>query len=307
MTKFQTYNVWLLVIGYWLLVIGNFRLMKLFNKVAIIGVGLIGGSIALALKKKRLAGKVIGVCRHQKSIRLAKRRGAIDAGCLQVKKAVRDADLIILATPISKIISIAREIEPVIKDGAIIIDVGSTKKVVVESLQKIFSQRKFFVGTHPLAGSEKRGVEQASEGLFKEAVCIIVKTSRTSLAALKKVLRLWKALGVKVVVMETGRHDQILSKVSHLPHLVAAALVLSLDREEIGFGAGGLRDTTRIASGDPLIWRDIFFTNQKEILRAGRIFKKELARLIEAIERKDEESLFSLLKKARQMRYFLEK
>jgi len=294
-----------LVIGAWLLVILDY--MRLFNKVTIIGVGLVGGSIGLELKKKRLACRVIGVCRHQKSIRLAKKRGVIDAGYLQAKRAVRDADLVILATPISKIISLAKEISPFLKKGAIVTDVGSTKAVVVKRVEKIFSPKIFFVGAHPLAGSEKRGVEEAKEGLFKGVVCIITQSKRTRPEALKKISRLWKTLGARVVVMEPGRHDRILSKVSHLPHMAAVALVLSLDKREIGFGAGGLRDTTRIASSDPVLWQDIFLTNRKELLRAVDKFRKNLEKLVLGIKHTDAKLLFSLLKEAKQRRDLLER
>ncbi len=281
--------------------------MRLFNKVAIIGVGLVGGSIGLALRKKRLSGSVAGVCRHKNSVILAKKRGAIDRGYPGIPEAVKDADLVILATPVSKIIGLAKQIAPSLKEGVIVTDVGSSKRLVVESLQKIFSKKGFFVGAHPLAGSEKRGVREARGEIFKDAVCIVTKTKRTNLVAMNKICRLWRLLGARVIVMTPEKHDRLVARVSHLPHMVAAALVSSVDKEKIAFGAGGLRDTTRIASGDPLIWRDIFLTNREEILGAGRKFKKGFEKLIAAIERNEERSLMSFLKKAKEKRDLLGK
>lgn len=266
-----------------------------------------GGSIGLALRKKRLSGSVVGVCRHKNSVILAKKRGAVDRGYLDIPEAVKDADLVILATPVSKIIGLAKQIAPSLKEGVIVTDVGSSKRLVVESLQKIFSKKGFFVGAHPLAGSEKRGVREARGEIFKDAVCIVTKTKRTNLVALNKICRLWGLLGARVRVMTPEKHDRLVARVSHLPHMVAAALVSSVDKEEIAFGAGGLRDTTRIASGDPLIWRDIFLTNREEILGAGRKFKKGFEKLIAAIERNEEKSLMSFLKKAKEKRDLLGK
>lgn len=281
--------------------------MRLFNKVAIIGVGLIGGSIGLELKKKRLAAKVIGVCRHRNSLVLAKKRKAIDLGFLEAEKAVRDADLVILATPISKIISIAEEIAPLLKKGAIVTDVGSTKELIAESLQRIFSQKIFFVGAHPLAGLEKRGVKEAKAGLFEDAVCVVTATRKTQNLALNKICRLWKLLGARVIIMEPRRHDRILANVSHLPHMIASALISNLNKKEINFGAGGLRDTTRIASSDPSIWQDIFITNRKEILAAADRFKKQFDKFVIGIRNSHANLLFSLLKEAKRKRDLLGK
>ncbi len=279
--------------------------MKLFNKVAIIGTGLVGGSLGLELRRRRLAGYVVGVCRHKSSLLKAKKMGAIDNGTLDIKEAVRDADLVILATPVNEFLVLARSIAPVLKKKAIITDVGSTKKSTVGSLEKIFGRRNHFVGAHPIAGSEKKGIAEARRGLFDNAVCVITRTKNTDVFALKKILRLWKELGSRTIVMEPVRHDRILAAVSHLPHIVANALILSIDNKCLPFGAGGLRDTTRIASSDPRIWRDIFLTNRKEVLFAVDKFKNQLNDLSRAVKAGNGKLLFSLLDKAKNKRDLL--
>jgi prephenate dehydrogenase len=279
--------------------------VRLFNKVAIIGTGLVGGSLGLELRRRRLAGCVVGVCRHSSSLLKAKKMGAIDEGTLDTKEAVKDADLVVLATPVSEFLILARSIAPVLKKEAIITDVGSTKKSTVSSLEKIFGRRNHFVGAHPLAGSEKKGIAEAHGGLFDNAVCVITRTKNTDAFALKKILRLWKELGSRTAVMEPVRHDRILAAVSHLPHIVANALILSIDSKCLPFGAGGLRDTTRIASSDPWIWRDIFLTNRKEILLAVNRFRTQLNNLSRVIKSGDGKLLFSLLDKAKNKRDLL--
>lgn len=280
--------------------------MKLFDRVAIIGVGLIGGSIGLGIKKKGLAGEVFGVCRHRGYLQEAIKMGAIDCGFLDPCKAVREADLIILATPIMAIMEIAKVIEPYVREGAIVSDVGSTKLKIVETLEKIFSKKRFFVGVHPLAGSEKRGVHRAKADMFEGAICVVTKTRKTPEYAFKKINQLWKALGADVVELSPSKHDQILSFASHLPHLIADALILSLNKKEISFGAGGLRDTTRIVLSEPLIWKDIFLTNRRELLKAIVRFKSELKNLEFLIARGEEKRLKLLLEKAQAKRAILE-
>lgn len=276
--------------------------MKLFNRVAIIGVGLIGGSIGLAIKKKRLADEVLGVSRHKNTLSLARRRRAIDRGA-QHLAIIKDADLVILATPVNTIISLAEAISGVIKADCIVCDVGSTKRKIVSRLSKIFPN---YVGSHPLAGSEKRGVMNAQSDIFKNSLCVLTPTKNTSPKALRKIEKLWVKLGAKVVFLTADTHDRILSFVSHLPHVAAFSLIDMIPRKYLRLGSTGLKDTTRIAVSDSQLWADIFLSNQKNIVKAIELFQENLSRIKSAIQRKDRSRLTKILKDAKGKREILE-
>lgn len=257
----------------------------MLKKVTIIGVGLIGGSIGIALKRKRLANEVWGVTRHIGSLRQAKKKGAIDRITLDLKEAVRDADLIILAIPVLGIPKIAKEASRFAKKGAIITDAGSAKQKIVAEVEKSVRGKIFFVGAHPMAGSEKKGVELARADLFKGAVSIITKTKNTNPGALKTIANLWRSLGAKVIVMSPSQHDKVVSGISHLPHLVAATLVNAAGRDELKIAGAGFKDTTRIAAGDPIMWRDICIANKKEIINSMDKFGKKFSELKKLIQK----------------------
>ncbi len=240
---------------------------KLFNKIAIIGVGLIGGSIGLAARKKKIAAEVIGVCRHQASLSKARRIGAIDKGTLDYKAAVKGAELVILAAPVNQIISTGRGILSVVKRNCLITDVGSTKEEIVEAMERALPKDIYFVGAHPLAGSEKRSVASARLDLFERATCILTKTKKTNKAALKKISTFWKRMGCRIKVLTPQKHDQVVSLISHLPHLAATQLV-KVAKDSLDFASSGFFDTTRIAFSDAEIWTDIFLTNKKFVTRA---------------------------------------
>ncbi len=269
--------------------------MRLFKKVAIVGVGLIGGSIALAMKKKKLAGEIVGVSRHRNTLKLALKRGAIDRGSLNLK-IIEGADLIVLCAPVGVILNQAREIAAIAPKSAIVTDVGSTKAEIVSRLSKIFPR---FIGAHPLAGSHKRGISNAGNGLFKDSVCVLTPNAASQRNALHKIKRLWSLLGAKVVFLSPDKHDKILSLASHLPHLVAFSLVSLLPQEWFRFAAGGFKDATRIAASDSRVWCDVFLSNRLNLLRAINIFQKELSALKSSISRKDKRHLEAVLKKAR--------
>ncbi|MBN3039258.1 MAG: prephenate dehydrogenase [Candidatus Omnitrophica bacterium] len=273
----------------------------MFKKVAIIGVGLIGGSIGLALKKKRLAKEIVGVCRHKTSLARAKRKRAIDNGTLDYKDAVKGADLVILATPVNKIISIGKAIAPLLEPNCLVTDVGSTKEVIAKELEGCIGRRCSFVGSHPMAGSEKRGVAQARAGIFKGALCFVVKTSRTKKSALKRVNRLWRDLGCRVKVLSPQRHDQIVAVISHLPHLAAGQLV-NAAKNSLSFAASGFLDSTRIAASDSEIWTDIFLTNKKAIMQVVNNYIRNLKRVSRLIKEEKEGSLRAECKKIKDLR-----
>lgn len=272
--------------------------MKLFNKVAIVGVGLIGGSIALAIKKKKLADEVIGVSRHKNTLLLAKKRGAIDKGSNNIN-IIKDADLVILATPVSTIIKLARPISKIIRRDCLVTDTGSTKQEIVSRLEKIFPN---YVGSHPLAGSEKRGVIYASPNIFKNSLCILTPTKNTRPKVQNKIKRFWNRLSAKVVFVSCSNHDKILSFVSHLPHLVAFSLIDIIPKKYLGFASTGLRDTTRIAASDSKLWADIFLSNQKNILKTIELLQDNLWRIKSAIKKGDKKLLIKILNRAKSKR-----
>lgn len=265
---------------------------------AIVGVGLIGGSIALSIKKMRLADKVIGVSRHKRSLAIARRIKAIDEGSQDIN-IIKDADLVILALPVSAILKSAPRILKIIKKGCVVTDVGSTKMVIVSKLERIFPR---YIGGHPLAGSEKRGIINADAEIFKDSLCVLTPTKKTDKEAQRKVGQLWRRIGARVIFLTPAYHDKILSFISHLPHLIAFSLIAAMPRKYLRFASSGLRDTTRIAASDAGLWRDIFLSNQKNMSKAIELFQKDLLNLKSAIEKKDARRLGRVLKQAKNKR-----
>ncbi len=276
--------------------------MKGFNKITIIGVGLIGGSMGLAIKKRKLAKKIIGVAKHAQTLKKARLLGAIDQGRLDLKEAVKGSELVILATPIYSVIEIARSIAKYLDKGSIVIDVGSTKRLIVKELEKILPKDINFVGGHPLAGSEQKGVDSANCDLFENSAWIVTKTRKTKLKALAKIKSFLGALGARVLVTSPDRHDKIVSEISHLPHILASSLVNNTRYEYLPLVASGFRDTTRIASSDSLIWKDICLSNKKEIINAMEKFIFSLSSLKRLIREGNAKKILREFKKAKDKR-----
>lgn len=283
--------------------------MKQFKQITIIGVGLIGGSIGLAIKKRRLAKEVIGVFRRASTLKKALRHKAVDRGMLSVKDGVREADIIILATPVHLIPALAREVIKYSKKGAIITDAGSTKKWIVDKVDKMTGRSRdvFFVGSHPMAGSEHAGVEYAETGLFESSPCIVTRTDKTDRRALAVVVNLWKGLGLKVAVMTPAAHDRSVSLISHLPHLVAFSLAGAVPVKDLAYAAEGFKDTTRVALSDARLWADIFLSNRKEILRSTRIFDRCYKKIVKAISEENYSQVVRLLENAKTVREGIKK
>ncbi len=276
--------------------------MKLFNKVAIVGVGLIGGSIALAVKKRGIANEVIGVSRRQKTLLLAKKIRAINRGSNDLN-IIKEADLVILAAAVSTILELAPQISRIIKKDCVVTDVGSTKKEIVSKLESIFAN---YVGSHPLAGSEKKGVVNAQADLFKDSLCILTPTKNTNKVVLRKIKKFWEQMGAKVTFLTPPLHDKALSYVSHLPHVVAFSLSSTVPKKYLRFGSSSLRDTTRIAASDARLWCDVFLSNQN-MIKAIESFQKNLSNIKSAINRKDKRLLSKILEGAREKRVILNK
>ena len=281
--------------------------MKQFNKIVIIGVGLIGGSIGLAIKKLKLAKTVVGIARRESSARQAKRIGAVDSATLSYKKGLENADLVIIATPIGRIIDIVKNvIKAVPKDKRLLLtDVGSTKEFIVREIEKIIPKNIKFIGSHPMAGSEKSGVKSASGNLFDKSLCIITNTKNTDKEALKKIKHFWKAIGLRSRILAPSQHDKLISFISHLPHIVSCALTLSAIPESLEFASTGFKDMTRIAAADPGLWQDIFVTNKWALFEAIYEYKKALERIENSIKKKDLRLLYEMLNKAKRIRVSL--
>lgn len=278
--------------------------MKQFNKITIIGVGLIGGSIGLAIKKKRLAKEVVGVFRRELTLHKALKRKAVDKGARSIQEGVTGADMVIIATPVLAIPAMAKEAARYAKKGAIITDAGSTKRWIIDKVEKEIGRANsaYFVGSHPMAGSEHAGVEYAKADLFEGSPCIVTKTKKTDKKALAKIVGFWKALGARVEVMSPEDHDKNVAFISHLPHIIAFSLAGSVPEETLAYGAEGFKDTTRVALSEPSLWADIFLSNREAILRSGRQFEIYYKKVMAALAKGDYDKVVALLGRARENR-----
>jgi prephenate dehydrogenase len=231
------------------------------KRLSIIGVGLLGGSIGLALRSVLSNCEIIGYGHRQQTLDRAVEVGAIDEGTSDLGRAVTGSDLVILCTPVGLFCKILQDSSGFLEPGAVVTDVGSTKASVVSAANQLLPQAVAFVGSHPMAGSEKRGVEFARADLFQNALCITTPTPATDPKAVEGVEAFWRSLGMRITRMSPEDHDRALAQVSHLPHAVAAALVAMQSDEAMQLAGKGFLDTTRIAGGDGGLWRDIFLDN----------------------------------------------
>jgi len=279
-----------------------------FQKITIVGVGLLGGSLGLAIKRHRLARQVCGYVRRAASIRDCERIRALDFATTDLLAAVWDADLIVLCTPLAQMRSLVEQMRPALKRGAIVTDVGSVKASVVKGLESLVAKTgAHFVASHPMAGAEKTGVLAAKADLFECAMCVVTPTQRTNKVALRKVEQFWKTLGCRLLRLSPDTHDLLVSRSSHLPHAVAATLAtVILDpkqpKHQAALCANGFRDTTRIASGSPEMWRDIALTNSKHLVRALDGLVSELGRFRGALKRGDSKAIARFFETAKQRR-----
>lgn len=278
-----------------------------FRKMVIAGVGLIGGSLALMCREKGIVSEIVGVGRGEQNLRDALSLNVIDSYTFKLEEAVKGADIIVLATPVTTLIRLAKEMSPYLSPGVIVTDVGSVKGPVVE-IEDIIPSTAHFVGAHPIAGKEKSGVAAASKEIFQGAKCILTPTAKTNPDALDTIEALWIAAGSYVIKMNPARHDLIFSAVSHLPHVVAFALVntlLDLEKTEdgiISYSAGGFRDFTRIASSHPEMWRDICIMNRNNVLNMIERYEDSLRRLKGFIKSEDGDALYREFERARGVR-----
>jgi prephenate dehydrogenase len=273
-----------------------------FKKVCIIGVGMLGGSLGIAIRKKGIALEVAGVGRNKIKLNKARQKGAIDWGTVNLARGVEGADLVIIAAPVQIIIEYVHAMAPFLKSGCLITDVGSTKREVVFEAERFLPVDVHFAGGHPLAGAEKSGVRHASAELFRGCTCILTRTEKTDSLAIKRLKYLWKKLGAKVVVMSPAEHDRIAASVSHLPHIAACSLVSMIKNNYARFVSSGFRDTTRIAAGDPVMWRDICLTNRGPVLNELNRYTLALNKIKVMLKRQDSRGLEAWFRKVKSKR-----
>lgn len=279
-----------------------------FRKITIVGVGLLGGSLGLAVKKRRLGGEVAGYVRRAASIAECKAAGAVDSCTQDLQQAVAGADLIVLCTPLAQMLPLLKEMRTAIKRGAIITDVGSVKANVVKELESLVAKTgAHFVGSHPMAGAEKTGVAAARMDLFENAACVMTPTHKSNRAALKKLENFWKAVGARVIKLSPNLHDELVSRSSHLPHVAAATLAnLILDpkhpKSQPLLCANGFRDTTRIASGSPEMWRDIALANRKNLGQSVATLIRDLQKFQAVLSKADSKATQKFFEQAKRRR-----
>lgn len=282
--------------------------MSLSKKMAVIGVGLIGGSLARALRQQGEVGEIVGIGRTEPNLQRAVELGVVDRYCLDPCQGVQGADLVFLSTPVCSIAAVLEKIAPCLAPGCVVTDGGSVKESVVAACEPLMPAGTFFVGGHPIAGTEKSGVDASFTSLFAGKRCIVTPTAHTDEPALRKVLRMWELAGSDVIQMDAHKHDRIVAAISHLPHMVAYSLVNAVDGYDrfdeniLKYSAGGFRDFTRIASSDPAMWRDISLMNGPAIMEMMDFFTEYFGRLRTLIESGDSAGLqkfFTESKKSR--------
>jgi prephenate dehydrogenase len=276
--------------------------MKCFKTVAIVGVGLIGGSIGLAVRQRGIADSIVGVGRRQASLRTARRVGAVTHTTIDLAKGVAEAELVVVCTPVGRIVDDVREAARHCPEGALITDAGSTKRRIVEALDEGLPRGCRFLGSHPLAGGEKAGAAHAKSDLFEGRIAILTPTKNTRAEDFDTLEGFWSALGSVVLQMSPVDHDRALAMTSHLPHLVAAALALVQPECYYRLSGAGLLDTTRIAAGDPGLWQQIFAHNRENMVAALEQFEAQLAALRTAVQQGDAAALENLLAAAKKNR-----
>ena len=282
---------------------------KLFDRVAIIGIGLIGSSLARVIRRDNPATHIVACARRAETLDAVRRLDIADEATDDPVAAATGADLVVLATPLSAYAEIARKIAPALKPGAIVTDVGSVKEMAIRDVEPLLPKGVHFVPGHPVAGTEHSGPEAGFAEMFADRWCILTPLDGTDSDAVEKVTKLWRLAKMKVVTMPADHHDKVLAVTSHLPHLIAYTIVgtatelgQDLQSEVVAYSAGGFRDFTRIAASDPVMWRDIFLANSEAVLELLQRFSEDLTALQRAIRRGDGATLHDWFTRTRAIR-----
>ena len=279
-----------------------------FKKVAIIGVGLIGGSLAMAMKHQRMADTIVGIGRGIENLELAKRLGVVDSISLDVESGVAGADLVVVAVPVLKTGGMIKKAASGLTPPCIITDVGSVKKAIIDECEAGLPKGITFVPGHPIAGTENSGVEAAMANLYKKRVCVLTPTSNTPQADIATVREMWTEVGAKVVIMDAAAHDRILSAISHLPHMIAYTLVSTVaasgekNIDFLKYSAGGFRDFTRIASSSPEMWTEVCAMNKDNVVGMIENFQRQLEALKRLIAQGDFKGVKETFESAKKIR-----
>jgi cyclohexadieny/prephenate dehydrogenase len=285
------------------------KINQKIKKIAFIGMGLINSSLARDLKIKKFYLSSSAYSRRLSTINKIKKLKLVDFASSNIEKTIKEADIIIVGIPVAAYQEVFKKICNNIKPGAIITDVGSVKKEVINSVKKYLPKNIDFVPGHPIAGTENSGPESGFAGLFKNGWCILTPNKNTSKDSVKIIKYMWQLVGMKVDIMDSNYHDEVLAITSHIPHIIAYSIVgtianlqTTIKKEVIKYAASGFRDFTRIAASDPIMWRDIILYNRQSILKMLNLFKKDLSKLEHAIENNDDKFLLNLFTKTRKIR-----
>ena len=285
------------------------KINQKIKKVAFIGMGLINSSLARDLKIKKFYLSSSAYSRRLSTINKIKKLKLVDFASSNIEKTIKEADIIIVGIPVAAYQEVFKKICNNIKPGAIITDVGSVKKEVINSVKKYIPKNIEFVPGHPIAGTENSGPESGFAGLFKNGWCILTPNKNTSKNSVKIIKYMWQLVGMKVDIMDSNYHDEVLAITSHIPHIIAYSIVgtianlqNTIKKEVIKYAASGFRDFTRIAASDPIMWRDIILYNRQSILKMLNLFKKDLSKLEHAIDNNDDKFLLNLFTKTRKIR-----
>ncbi|MCB1530758.1 MAG: prephenate/arogenate dehydrogenase family protein [Rhodospirillales bacterium] len=281
----------------------------MFKQVTIIGFGLIGSSLARAIRKHALADRIICADKSRQVCETVQRLGLADEVSTDLARSVKGSDLVVLCVPVGVMAAVGDKIGPALDSGAIVTDVGSVKKDVIKALQPRLPAKVHLIPAHPIAGTEQSGPENGFAELFENRWCILTPLAHTDVRQLEKLTRLWEACGSDIEIMDADHHDLVLGITSHLPHLIAYTIVgTATDLEEdikgevIKFSASGFRDFTRIAASDPVMWRDVFLNNRDAVLEILQRFTEDLSAAQKAIRKGDGEYLYETFKKTREIR-----
>jgi len=276
------------------------------GRVTVVGVGLIGGSIGMALRERGLASSVVGVGRDPRKLEQARARGAIDEGTTDLSRGVAEADAIVVCTPVDRIVADAKRVADAAPKTALITDAGSTKRRIVEGVERSPRVAGMFVGAHPMSGSDRSGVAHARADLFQNRVCVLTPSAQTPADRLRAAREFWSSLGCRILEMGPNEHDEVVAYTSHLPHALAASLASAVPADWLPLAAGAFRDCTRVAGADTDLWTAIFRENRGPLMTAVGKLQDRLATLKYALMNDDEESIRRWWEDARARRALFE-